>query len=288
VAPIAGIHLALNDQHIYTISGSLNRMNPAVVQIDRSSGAASEVPQSVGAWWVAADATTVYWTNPTELWKLSAGGSPLKLASLNALHLMPMPVDGNVFYGVCDLSNTNAVTGKRILMVSAAGGGTPITIAQYPPDVPADTCSPTYFALDAQYVYFNTSTYGIDKVARSGTGQPSVVLPDRPEWVGRIAIDETNVYWTNERDTVFAATLSTGTTRALAFLPSPYGLALDTNYVYVIETNAGRLVRVLKDGGCPEIIAASEDRLEDVVLDGNTAFWNVALQPGSIRSLTIP
>ena len=100
---------------------------------------------------------------------------------------------------------------------------------------------------------------------------------------GRLAIDTTNLYWTNGDGTVRAAPLAGGATTTLGQgLSQPMGIAVDANAAYVASRD-GRVVAVALDGSQTiTTLASSQPNPYAVAVDGTNVYWsNVATGAGN-------
>jgi hypothetical protein len=213
---------------------------------------------------IAVDANNVYWTDeygggPRGFAVVKAplaGGSPTVLAVGQAPS--GLVVDDTYVYWTDQLAGT--VTKTPI------SGGTSITLASG--DVAGQPLQPSGIAQDAGNLYFE-SPYGptqglILSVPKTG-GSPTIIASGQPYPNWGIAVDATSVYWVNngtnplyaDSAVMKAPLMGGGAPIALATYPfvyAPNGLALDGENVYWTNSN-GTVMKVPKDGGCPELLA---------------------------------
>ena len=131
----------------------------------------------------------------------------------------------------------------------------------------------TGIAVDGESVYWGGSA-GVSKVALDG-GTPQLLAPGTQ--VSAIALDATNVYWTDAASgaagLVESVPVTGGAVSTLAELsgyPSPV-IAVDATSVYWIARDEG-LVRIAKTGG-PIVTLAPSIPLGPIAVDATQVYW---------------
>jgi hypothetical protein len=94
--------------------------------------------------------------------------------------------------------------------------------------------------------------------------------------VSSIAIDSTNVYWTNPiGGSVMQVPIAGGTAVTLAsMLPNPAGIGVDAVSVYWADTTANTVQKVPIGGGAPATLTSSASPSPNqVAVDGTSVYW---------------
>lgn len=173
-------------------------------------------------------------------------------------------------------------------------GGSPITIS-------SGDESPMGLALDAGSVYFTSggSGHSAGVVTRVGKdGSAKTVLARGLEWPNGIAVDDAAVYWAEggngdgsaEPDGRVGARVmrldkGSGVVLPLAIRQrNPESVAVDATHLYWTNSGgaaglSGGVMRVLKTGGTPQILAKAEDAIpatypsSGIALSATDVFW---------------
>jgi hypothetical protein len=140
---------------------------------------------------------------------------------------------------------------------------------------------PTDVVLDATHAYVITSGNEGKVLSIPLDGGDPVKLADQV-WPMAIAIDATDVYWTNGQ--IYKLPLTGGTPTAL--IPNdvftsntfdPHALAVDDHDVYWVQPGADDLAAVMKvskDGGTPVTLATIPGSDPDAIaIDDHTVYW---------------
>lgn len=143
-------------------------------------------------------------------------------------------------------------------------------------------------ALGPDHVYF-TSVSGnlVARVGKDGGVVESYAAAPDVKFALRVAVDETNVYWTNSElgsSKVLRCPIvgTCGTPEQLAVPQEAIGLALDATSVYWADRNGGRIARRAKAGG-PELLVGNPSNLPmGVAVDGPDVFW-ITDFPGQVE-----
>lgn len=235
---------------------------------------------------VAVDTTSVYWTSPSAVMKISkTGGQPVVLANasppvlavdetsvyyITNNSIMSVPLAGGIPKPLAAVGATEAVVVDATSVYWADNRG---TIMKAPRAGGAATslsfgdCYPERVAIDATFVYwidcgvFRVPLAGGEKLELSATPAASVGV--------RIAVDSSGIYFTlpGSSGGVFATALDGGTPRILAQAQLASGLALDEANVYWTDAGMGAVAYVPKSGGPSVVLAASQNGPRAIALD---------------------
>lgn len=174
---------------------------------------------------------------------------------------------------------------------------------------PTDESPIAELIADSNYVFY-ADQHSVYRVPVQGGD--SEIVTDGWRAIGRMAMDESNLYFTdNSADSVVRISkCATGAASGLTPLPvdvgpdstapaagaqpdagcsglhgcvdptpiatanTPYGIALDDEYVYVSEySKTGRILKVPLSGGQPEPVASNQYQPHDIALAGDRIFW---------------
>jgi len=131
-------------------------------------------------------------------------------------------------------------------------------------------------ALDSTHVYWGDNT-GIQRIAKSG-GAAQVLAAGADS--ANLAVDSTHVYWTdwNMGAGRIRRVAKTGgaVQDVITGLDNPYGIALDSTYVYFTELGTGKAYRVNKNGtGLTSYVASdiSPYMAETIAANSTHVFW---------------
>jgi hypothetical protein len=177
-----------------------------------------------------------------------------------------MLVDSSGIYG-SDLST---------MWVASPNGGSPRTLTD-------PTVSPTAFAIQGDTVYVASfgnpgSVVGIPKA-----GGANVTLVANQAHPGSIAADASGVYWSDwgtagSWGALMRANLDgSAVTVLLAGEPSNAisisSLAIDQDDVFWTEQGAGRVMKISKSGGAPQVIAEGLSGPNRIMTYGGNIYW---------------
>jgi hypothetical protein len=156
--------------------------------------------------------------------------------------------------------------------------------------------NPWGIASNTQNVYFtNEGTPGnsdgtvmvmsLDGGAPEQASTPSATLVGGQDAPWAIAVDATNVYWTNKSSpntslgAVIKLPLAGGPPQILASgQASPWGIAVNSANVYWVNNGStdmsnGTVMSVGLDGGTPVVIASGQNAPWSVVVDSSNVYW---------------
>jgi hypothetical protein len=258
-----------------------------------------------GAVGVAADDTSVYWTNPTStggsvrkapLDGLADGGSATVLASTQDVP------GGNI---VVDSTSVYWAAGNKILKApkdGVADGGAPTVLASKQVEQPSG------LAVDANNVYWVTTgtppnnyldgTVAMAPLGGVPDGGAPTVLAAGQAYPTGIAVEGTDVYWLNGGSTQVGvagsvmslrlvppggapAVLATGT-----LYDGLSGVAVDGTSAYWSDSTTGSVMKAplagFPDGGAPTVLATGQTDPGDIVVDGGYVYWANSTNDASI------
>jgi len=248
--------IAIDDQFLYLNTYNLDRtdqmMHTRIVRIVRSGGApeilSERISRETSAGSIAVDASAIYWT---------------------------------VLEGTASTASPAAST-----LVRTAKDGSGDTVLVH-------LAAPFSFggiAVAAGFVFF-TERSEIDAYAGNSTGVvakvpvlggPQIVLASGEEYPFAIAVDGSQVYFTNYGSTIRALPLGGGSVRTLADAQSgPASIAVDSTHLYWVNsdindasmTGHSAVMKMAKAGGVPVEVAPS-NAAENIALGGGRIFWS--------------
>lgn len=228
------------------------------------------VQGDTGARLVAVDATRIVWFHgPETIESLPIGGgsvTPITIASYGVM----LTLSGGYAYYTQDDGHIFRVPSDGSLpptMLSSLGSvATPI------------------LAVDATNVYFVPALGGIGYVpigASNASTTPFANVTDAPNATS-IALDGTNVYWTDIAGTISSQPKSGGPAKVLASgLYSPVALATDSINLYVYD-GYGNIRRLSTKGGPTIVIATSQGQPPAALaVDTTNVYWTSTTHVGS-------
>jgi hypothetical protein len=189
--------MAVDDDNIYWLiwTGG-ERPHPVPVMFAPKKGGAAKqlAPSQTGANGICVDGDSVYWTTPGGIKKAPKTGGEATFVVENA---SPSPTVGLV----CDSENFYYAQmnskGYSALMKLSKKGGAPTQIA------PAINHTFEFVVDDGSVYYFDnepgggmTGTVALRKVSKNG-GEPIMLDHGQPGWVKFIAVDKSQVYFTD-------------------------------------------------------------------------------------------
>ena len=232
-------------------------------------------PNYVNTWGMAIDANSVYWIQSSQtaqtLKKVALNGGPATTLAIN--YPMALALDASFVYysemGALTYSGTINRVGKngggqvsiaggqgepRFIAVNASGvywlnawdgrinktgisGGAITTLVTLASNT-WNWASPPIIAADANYLYFiDYSNGSIKRIGLNGGTPVTLATSNIP--VG-LAVDATNVYWTDQSGHIYKVALAGGSASNLLVTGSPTFIALDSGYVYWLDGSSVR------------------------------------------------
>jgi hypothetical protein len=204
-----------------------NCMPPTII-----SGAA-------GAWGVALDATTAYFTQPSLGTVKSVpigGGTPKTLVTIAPSTPQDIVVDANNVYF------TTGGAGQVMSCALAGCGSAPTVLASMEP-------GPAALAVDATTVYWVDQNSGnVMKCAISGCPGTPPMLASGGGSPTAIAVDATDVYWaTGGTGNIMKVPVGGGpAVKMVSGLVNATALAIDATYVYYADGGNGKIFKLAK------------------------------------------
>lgn len=218
---------------------------------------------------IAHDATNVYWGDNDKNAILKSpldGGAVTTLAS-GTYNIQALAADGTNVYWT-DGSSVSSVP---------AGGGAATQLGQ---GSSLSVYGAAHMAQDANNVYWTSSApvdgtvSGVIVSVPKGGGTVSTLVSEPDGWRA-LAVDATNIYWTNlSLGTVEKAPLTGGTPTTLASgQVQPSGIALYAGTLYWKDSGGG-IVSVPTTGGTPTTLAVAYVGISgDVAADSTSVYW---------------
>ncbi len=154
---------------------------------------------------------------------------------------------------------------------------------------------PWNLATDGTDVYVADISGYVYKCAVGGCGDNPTTIYAPPDGgmagITKVAVDNSNVYWTDDVDGIWKAPKSGGSATKLATYPSsgpdmstgPYGIAVDATYVYFANAD-GTIKRVPIAGGMVDPITSGQPPSSDLTLANGTLYWSQTTDPGTVSS----
>jgi hypothetical protein len=168
--------------------------------------------------------------------------------------------------------------GNQLLSSSLSGG---------PPSILYDGDTyVTMVATDGDRVFFtrydNGEVWSVDPDVGASSAQLLSDNSGHESWFGRIAVDDTNVYWVSQDDdghtpAVWFAPKGGGAAAAIAVGGYPVGVASDDNYVYWTDSGSDEVLRCIASDldGCSdiEVFAPGQSSPSEIVIRDDTVYW---------------
>lgn len=182
---------------------------------------------------IAADMTNVYWSasNSIRFGPANGGAFGTLLSAVTAIHSVALDVNSNVIYW--------APTDSSVW-------SSPIN-SPLPKQIASGTPGSNNIVLDGTNVYWS-SNQGIHSAPIAGGGTVNTLAPSTAT-VRALAVDDKHVYWTDEFANLVQRVAKDGSTPPELLAQNqfgPYGIALDSTYVYWSNMNIPAIWKVHK------------------------------------------
>lgn len=221
------------------------------------------------------DATHVYWTTDTTLWRIDKAGTCLEQVATGGSQLEAVVLNDGYAY-VAD------VTAGKVMRVPMTGGSFQDIVTG---QAPLQT-----LAVDDTYVYWCRIGAGVARELKDGSGSIQIIATAVP--VGQcvaIAADDNYVFAATRNGRLARTTKLPGSSvteidsvTGTFNTADPVYIALYQNRVYwthwLNNPDGGGIRSVTKDGLSPVSIA--ETHPEGFATDGSSAYWTVPYSPG--------
>jgi len=164
-------------------------------------------------------------------------------------------------------------------------GGNPLDVATAP-------FQATAMAMDPGNVYW-LSEGSAWPTAKGGVGG-DILLTSGPTEPNDIAVDDTDIYWTEGAGRVMKLSKGANNSVLLATVTSPFGIALDPLSVYVTDPGSAKNLAMLKSGQAMVLLADGQSGPARIATHSGSVVWAnhssgeiMMQQPGSgtVRAL---
>jgi hypothetical protein len=142
------------------------------------------------------------------------------------------------------------------------------------PTLLVDEALPNHLALDASNIYWSSDK----QLMRASRVLPLVgeAITTSPGFPERLTIHRGELFWISPSNSNEPAALL-ATSGPIASVPDQvtlhYSIAVDDDFVYWTEFEPGRIMRVSRGGGEPEVFADGQGGPTDIVLHEGAVYW---------------
>lgn len=255
-------HLAATEAAVYWTRGDGSVLRATFGSAPEILAAAQNSPGDI-----VVDATRVYWANLGDGTIVSAPleGGPTTIVAPSAGQAWSLAVSATT------LSWTDNMTGD-VRALSLAGNGPPVLLAT--------TKGAWSIAIDADRVYWSTLFAGEVFSAPLGGGPPTPLVTGFTAPSGLALAGDRLFFGTTNDAGVHAVPIAGGAPTALT-IKGGFGIAADDDHVYFGEHD-GRLARVPRGGGEPEVLGIGPATPTDIALTSTAVYWAAAASDGLI------
>ena len=242
---------------------------------------------------LAVDGTTVYWTEPSTVRKISkAGGSPFTVTSIvgpsdiavdvtNVYFtrwytpgplmgaLMKVPLAGGAaveLYSNQNMPSAFAIDATDAYINSNGGILARIPLGGGAAQYLNTAAGLTGIAVDASDIYFADAS-GVRKAPK--TGGPAATLATGT--VGQIVLDDTFVYYAAGTGVMKVG--KAGGDAVVLAADYPESLAVDPVNVYFVNPGNSRIMKIAIGGGQPVVLAEQQNAPKSIVIDATCMYW---------------
>jgi hypothetical protein len=267
VAPKTGAYGIVVDETSVYFAGLSSKI---VGRVDKVGGTIDILAtMSIAPWFLAIDATRVYWTTACGEPECGVFASPETGGATTEIAPLPSGAgiavdDASVFWLQADVSV--AAVWK---MTKPAGPAQKLV---------AGLGHPVGIALDDGFVYWADDVEGtIGRVAKGGGTSELVATTSAGAW--EVAADDTRVYWSVSTQAGFVASAPKGggdPTMLVTNLDHPSGVAVDAENLYVTVQglpSAGSVLKLPRSGGAPVVVAESQQGPSNLAVDDTCVYW---------------
>jgi sugar lactone lactonase YvrE len=259
--------VALDDSHVYWTTSFSD--GDAVMRRNKSGGELQVLADNQkGASELVLDATHVYWiaNEAGDVMRIAKSGGEAQTLAQGQVGLNGIEVDESHVYFMTGNGGTDAVV--RV----GKDGGFATLVAQ--------SSNPWGVAIDADYVYWNDpGSSRVVRQAKDGGSLEDLAVDERGAM--QIAVDADGIYWVSISELVVRHSRGPGepveTVATFESLDENIswvgGISLDATHIYWTAYPANVVMRVSKDGGAPEILAAQQSYPLGVAVDDDYVYW---------------
>jgi uncharacterized repeat protein (TIGR02543 family) len=248
-----------------------------------SSGAATTLAANEVGFYMAVDATNVYWSSLSygAIKKVPIAGGPVTTLASGQAMPYKLVVDASNVYWV-NYGSGSAADGAVMSVPIAGGTPTPLASGQ---------SSPSGIAVRDGYVYWTARTAGtVSRIpVGGGTIEP---LATGETLANDIDVDATSAYWVNwSSNTVKRVAITGGAVTPLASGQAmPYSLVVDAANVYWVNQGSGSNGAVMSvpiAGGTPVPLVSNAGKPQFIATDGINVYFSNGLSPGSLKKVPV-